>query len=46
MSKNEVEKALSLANETKLLKLGENVLGEIAQIFKDQFYLHEGGEFL
>lgn len=37
MSKNELEKALSLANETKLLKLGENVLGEIVQIFKDQF---------
>lgn len=37
MYKNELEKALSLANETKLLKLGENVLDEIVQVFKSQF---------
>lgn len=32
-----MEKALNLVNETNLLKLGENTLGDIAHIFKNQF---------
>lgn len=37
MPKQEVEKALSLADETKFLKIGENILSEIPAIFKAQF---------
>lgn len=37
MPKQEVEKALSLADETKFLKIGENILSEIPAIFKEQF---------
>lgn len=37
MPKQEVERALSLADETKFLKIGENILKEIPAIFKEQF---------
>lgn len=37
MPKQEVEKALSLADETKFLKIGTNILNEIPAIFKAQF---------
>lgn len=37
MSKAEVESALKLADETKFLKIGENILNEVPAIFKAQF---------
>ena len=37
MPKQEVEKALSLANETKFLRIGKNILKDIPTIFKEQF---------
>lgn len=37
MCKNKLESALSLANETKVLRIGEDVLGDIGQLFNDQF---------
>ena len=37
MPKKEVEEALKLAGETKFLKIGENILNEVPEIFKSQF---------
>lgn len=37
MYKNELEKALSFATDTKVLEVGDHVLGEITNLFKEQF---------